>query len=279
MNDGVVEGVTTQAHETVRAQHVVGADGLRSVIARKLGAVATPGVRKLSLTAHVDRDLQCGDFGEMHVGDGVCAGVAPLDREHTRWNLTVVADADRFGRAAARDARAFFIDAIATLPALQRIIAQLDDIGPLHASGPFDSPRRAITYPGASLVGDAAGYFDPFTGQGIYHGMRAAEMLAKALTSALRDGTRDRSRGRTAAPVVADGYAHDARRLTRGPRRLQKAIDMVLSRPRLADRAIRRLAHAPAAAQAILDVTGDMAPVRSLFSTHVARSLMLPESP
>jgi 2-polyprenyl-6-methoxyphenol hydroxylase-like FAD-dependent oxidoreductase len=88
------------------ARLTVGADGLRSIVAQRLGALPRHGsLRKLSLTFHARVD-GVGSVGEMHVGDGVCVGIAPVAGGE-RCNLTVVADSDRFGRAVADDPRAF----------------------------------------------------------------------------------------------------------------------------------------------------------------------------
>ncbi|MEO5509022.1 MAG: NAD(P)/FAD-dependent oxidoreductase [Longimicrobiales bacterium] len=252
------------------ARHVVGADGLRSLVARRLGAVARPpALRKLSLTAHIDGPLPFDDFGEMHVGEGLCAGIAPVRAARDRWNVTVVADSDRYGRVVAHNAASFFRHALETLPGLRGRIAHVVPDGiEMLASGPFDAPMRRIEFNGSSLVGDAAGYFDPFTGQGIYHGMRAAEILAHALIDALHSTPH--------GAVTAAGYTDASRSLLRGPRRLQKAIDSVLARPAFANRAIARLARAPAAARALIQVTSDVAPVVSLLSASVARSVLFP---
>src|SRR5213594_4800065 len=55
------------------------------------------------------------------------------------------------------------------------------------ATGPFAQWSRTAVAPGggAVLVGDAADFFDPFTGQGIYSAMRGAELLAECLISVL----------------------------------------------------------------------------------------------
>jgi flavin-dependent dehydrogenase len=278
--DGAVNGVVARDNAsdsvmTLRARHVIGADGLRSVMARRLGAITrTHGVRKLSLTLHVDALLPFDDYGEMHVGDGICIGVAAVDQRHNRWNVTLVADSNRFGRDAAADAHAFFTRSAESLNGIRdRIPADVisRSMDSALASGPFDVPTRRIAFRGATLLGDAAGYFDPFTGQGVYHGMRSAEILAACLIHELR------TRGGNGA-VLRD-FAHRARAVTRAPRRLQRAIDAVLSRPAVANRVIRRISRAPAAARALVDVTGDVAPVRTLFRPRVGASLLFPDEP
>ena len=53
------------------------------------------------------------------------------------------------------------------------------------ATGPFASHARRAWAPGAALVGDAADFFDPFTGEGIYAALRGGELLAPFALQAL----------------------------------------------------------------------------------------------
>jgi menaquinone-9 beta-reductase len=267
--DGRVCGVALR-DAALRAPLVIGADGLRSIVARALGAVQRPPrLRKVSLTVHIDRAIVAADLGEMHTGDGVCAGVAALRSDASRCNLTVVADADRFGRSIAADPRRFMHDALQTLPALRgRVDADLLRDGPLLTSGPFDRPVSRAVYDGAALVGDAAGYYDPFTGQGMYQALAGAEQLAAVADSALR-------RGDTSARALRRWHAR-RRDLARGPRLVQHTIEAVLARPWLASRAIARIGRARRFADAIIAVTGDTAAPRHLVSPHALMSLLLP---
>jgi non-specific serine/threonine protein kinase len=56
----------------------------------------------------------------------------------------------------------------------------------VRAIGPFAQQARRPWAPGAALVGDAADFFDPFTGEGIYAGLRGGELLAPFAAEAAR---------------------------------------------------------------------------------------------
>jgi 2-polyprenyl-6-methoxyphenol hydroxylase-like FAD-dependent oxidoreductase len=259
----------------VRARLTVGADGLRSVIARRTGAVRRPArLRKFSLTAHVVGLHFDEPIGEMHVADGLCVGIAPVTSGgRVAFNVSLVADADRYGRAVAADARAFFRSAISRFPAVRERIpsAALDGSPALLASGPFDVPVRRPVAPGLALVGDAAGYYDPFTGQGVNQAMEGAFLLAEEAARALTRDASDR-------PLL-DGYARRLRARVRGPRVVQRIMEFVLSRPGLADRMIARLSRRPFAARALIAATGDIAPAISVFSPAVLLALAGPAAP
>ena len=266
---GRVTGVTGRAVDDdapveLRARLVVGADGLRSIVARRLGLVRPPGrLRKASLSAYVVGIRGVDDVGEMHLAPHACAGLAPIAERGADGdvvcNLTLVVDSRTYAREIARGAETFYWAMLRRFPRLAERLEDAAIAGPrprLLASGPFDRPTRDLVADGAALVGDAAGYFDPFTGQGVHTALAGAEILAEEAGAALRAGDASARRLRR--------YARRHRALVRAPRALQHAIEFVISRPQLADRAIRRLAAAPDAAGAIVAATSDLHPMRDL---------------
>lgn len=281
-----VEGVTGRdpdGRETaLGARLVVGADGLRSVVAARMGAVRRPPrLRKVSLTAHVRSTAHLTadpELGEMHVADGACLGVAPMNASADRWNVTLVVtdQADALRRLGPHR---LFASRLAGFPRLAPALRSLVITEPFLASGPFDRPVRPTVDDGVALVGDAAGYFDPFTGQGIYRALTSARSLAAVAGAALASDTGGAARAATPIPASAlRPYARAQRRAVAGPVRLQKLIDAVLARPRLADTVIRRLAGAHDLADALVAVTGDLERPFYLAQPRLLAELAFPAS-
>jgi flavin-dependent dehydrogenase len=276
---GAVTGVAATGADgrplTMGARLVVGADGLRSVVARRLDLVRrAPRLRKLSLTAHARGPVLSGARGEMHVIDGACLGLAAVEAgTDPLCNLTLVVDAARFGAGAARDPLAFFHAMLTEFPALRGRLERLRlephaDGRMLLASGPFDWTMRHTVLPGAALVGDAAGYYDPFTGQGIFQALAGAELLAAEADAALRAGQRE-------SPLLRE-YARERQRRVRGARILQRVVEAVLSRPRLANAAIAHLRRSRKLADAVVAVTGDLTPATALLRPSLLLTFLGP---
>lgn len=240
----------------ISARVTVGADGLRSRLARLLNAYRrAPRLRKVSFTTHVRGIPQVGHIGEMHILSDACLGIAPVSTAANPWcNVTLVLNSQADLHAGARE----------TLRTGLRRFSQRDlsslipDDAEILASGPFDWPTRHIVFDGAVLVGDAAGYFDPFTGQGIHQAIAGGELLAHHLATVLPAG---KPSARALAP-----YESSYRKLISGARHVQHVVDYVCARPRLARVFFSGLANAPDCAARLVAVTGDVMPARTLLS-------------
>jgi flavin-dependent dehydrogenase len=178
-DDGAVAGVTAQ-RETYRARIVVGADGLRSVVARRLGSVFTSPPHRIAFTAHVAGAQDVKDLGEMHVGRPGYVGLGPIGDGVTTVALVLPLTEARRGDK--------FFDELNRFPGVTGRFDARRVVRRVLATGPFArwSRRPVAKGGGALLVGDAADFFDPFTGQGIYSALRGAELAALRARAAAR---------------------------------------------------------------------------------------------
>lgn len=235
---------------------VVGADGLRSVVARSLDAYRRPPrIRKLSLTVRLQGEGPARDRGLLVLGDPRIVGLAPVRSGSRLWNATVVTLSEAEGRDVAEDPGGFALAALREAGIAWRRPPELVD-GP-WASGPFDWPIRRRVGPSTLLVGDAAGYFDPLTGQGIQRALRSAVLAATTIDRILREG------GESGAAL--DRYDRALRQARAPGRRVQRIVEAVVSRPRLRACLVGRLGASSTAADTLVRVTGDADPVRTLL--------------
>ena len=242
----------------IRARLVVGADGLRSVVLRRLGLLKRgPRLRKVALTAHVRGLGSLHGTGELRVRGRECVGLADVGGELA--NATVVVPSGDAGGIHG-DPHAYF-DA-----ALRRHGLTVERVDDVLATGPFDWPVRRAVADGALLVGDAAGYYDPFTGQGIYRALRGAEMAAEVVGDALRSGPA------TAAALMP--YEVRRRGAFGSGERVQRIVEAVVSRPRVFAAVASRFRRRPALADAVLRVTGDVDPVGALLDARLLGMLV-----
>ncbi len=170
----------------VSAQHVVGADGLSSRIARAVGAQRTI-VRPDSGAGQYAYFAGDWEAMEYFLADKMFAGVFPTHGgEACIWAITPESVARRY-RSGADGADAAFSALLSDhAPALA---ARLD---PRLQSAPTRGMLRMPNHfrkpfgPGWSLVGDAGYHRDAITGHGISDALRDAELLAQAIDLSLR---------------------------------------------------------------------------------------------
>jgi geranylgeranyl reductase family protein len=257
LKDGVVGGVVCEngrGPETLRARLVVGADGRRSVVARRLGLLHEHrSLRKFAVRGYWEGMEGLEGRGEMHVGGGGYCGIAPLSA--TRANVTFVLDRREMA-AAGGDLEGFYRRTLGRWPRVSERLAGASLTGPPTAIGPLALEASRVSAPGALLVGDSAGFYDPFTGEGVTLALRSAEMAAEVADRALAASNgfdlRDYDRARHAA--------------TRDKFRINRMLQRVVAWPALSNAMARKLSRRPDLADKLVGIAGDFVPARSAWS-------------
>ena len=176
----VTQDATSVSAAGFRARYLAAADGLHSPIRRALGlAAAEPQRRRWGIRRHV-RIAPWSDCVEVHWGRGpqACeAYVTPVDDECV-------------GVAILKSTRGGFEEHLRQFPALMDRLHDLPH-GQDRAAGPLRQKVRHRTAGRVLLVGDAAGYVDALTGEGMGLAFGAAELLVNCIV-ADRTGDYDR---------------------------------------------------------------------------------------
>jgi flavin-dependent dehydrogenase len=165
---------------------VIAADGRHSRIARALGLARAPRrPRRWAVGAYFERVRGLTDCGEMHVRRGRYLGVAPLPGGLA--NACVVTAE----RRALQDPGALLAGALAGEPLLRDRFEGARMAAPPATLGPLAVECRTPGMPGLLLAGDAAGFVDPMTGDGLRFALRGAELAAAEALRALERGGDD----------------------------------------------------------------------------------------
>lgn len=228
------------------ARAVVGADGLRSVVARQAGLHRQGWLKRVAFVAHVEGVTGLGRVAEMHVGEQGYIGLNPLGDNVANVALVVPA---ALAATARGDAVGFFHRQLETLPGVRGRVDAARTVREVMVTGPFAANCRQSTADGMLLVGDAADFFDPFTGEGVCTALAGAALAAETLGEALT----------ASGPITARhlaGYRTARRRAFLGKWIVERLIGYSMLAPRLFDRAVARLDRR-GMADTLIGVTGD----------------------
>lgn len=258
---GVVARTTGGRRWAIRSRVVVGADGLRSVVARRLGLRRASPPSRLAFSAHFAGVAHVGDVGEMHVGSSGYVGLGPIGDTLTTTALVLPTAVAR-PMAARLRTQSGLVRALDQFTGLRGRFADTRLERQVLVTGPFAQWSRRSVAPGggALLVGDAADFFDPFTGQGLYSALRGAELAVATIGAALADGGRG-----PLSPATLTPYAAARRHAFAGKWLLERLIGLGVGWPWLAGRVIGRLARRPDLADLLVGATGNVEPARRLF--------------
>lgn len=244
---------------------LIGADGLRSVVGRRLGLIHSGRFpRRMALVSHWRGVADIGDYGEMHVERDGYVGLAPVDDGLV--NVAIVIPASR-ARDIGSDRGQFVSAWLGGHPHLAKRFARAMRESTVVATGPFNVRARRAWAPGALLVGDAADFFDPFTGEGIYAALRGGELAAAAALGCLGKGLSDE-------PLRE--YERARRSEFRGKWRVERLVGAAVAFPALIERAANTLSRRKDLADLFVGVTGDFVPAREVLRPSYLLALLFP---
>lgn len=257
-----VEAVDEKGRATTfRAPVVIAADGRASIVAQRLGLRRAHRLRRMALVTYVAGLADARDMGEIFVDPPDYAILNPLAPD--RVNLSLVVP---LAHAAPWSGRRedFFRARVKQFPHLARRLAGARMVAPVRALGPLAFRVAPPWHGGVLLVGDAGGFYDPFTGEGIFTALRSAELAAEAVARAFRTGD-------FSAPALA-GYERARRQAFRDKERVTRALQAVIRRRWLANLTARLLTRRPALLNLLLGVLGDYVPPRALLDAALTLS-------
>jgi flavin-dependent dehydrogenase len=153
-----------------RFRFVVAADGLHSPTRRRLGLDGRPSrLRRFGLRRHY-RMAPWTSFVEVHWAPEVEAYVTPVAP-------------DLVGVALLVRSQGSFDDHLGRLPSLRDRVIEAEPAGEVLGAGPLLQRVRSRVAGRVLLVGDAGGYLDALTGEGVALGVAQAKAAVAAITA------------------------------------------------------------------------------------------------
>jgi len=245
---------------------VVGADGLHSRVRRQAGLHRPArGRRRYGVRAHVAlaAGLRAPSTVDVHVVDGAELYVTPTGPREV--NIAVLAEAETM-KGLAGDLAAGWQRLARKAPPVAELLEGATQQSQAAAVGPLRQAPSDVVADGVVLVGDAAGFVDAITGEGMSLTLLDATLAAEALSVALRRGTLRR-----------DDLAPYRRERTRLHWQLTALTELILwgirFRP-LARHVVANLSRHPDVFGRLLAVNTGAAPITHIGLSGLRRALL-----
>lgn len=128
------------------------------------------------------------DRVEMYFFRGGYCGLAPV--EDGARNVCCLVRREQIRKSGAKGMEDFaaWLGQVARQPALERRLRGAAQVSATVTTAPVHLARRQAVQGGALMVGDASGFLDPFTGEGISMALHSGRLAAQAVAKSLSEG-------------------------------------------------------------------------------------------
>lgn len=240
----------------VETAAVIGADGRGSTVARQAGLHRPTPARRAVLHAYFSHVAGTSDHGEMHLpGDGSYFGLNPGPDGHV--NVSYVTDLDRLAGGAGSRARAMLREALSGCVTLRDRFANARCESEVKVLARLEVRARRVAADRVLLAGDAAGFLDPLTGEGMYGAVVSGRLAGDWAARAVREN-------RTAGSFLR-GYARAHRRALGRKLPLNRGFQWLLQHPRVLEFLGGRLAASRRLGDVLIGVIGNVRRPRELL--------------
>ena len=231
--------------ETISTRLLIGADGRKSRVAKLLQLAIAPWQERVALHVDVPSLTPTEPFGEMHVfTDGTYIGLNPIGTN--TLNVSALCDPTELRSTTAME---FINQRTQSSTHLRSRIAPLTNVASVRATFPAAASVRDVVANNAALVGDASGFLDPLTGEGIYQALWTARALATEVSAGWANDA--------ALNLSLRRYANQRRRQHRGKRWCCQGFQAIIRRPRLSNAVLRLLSFRAGIGNAFIGLIGN----------------------
>lgn len=265
-DDGAIVGVKgldeNKTPFTLKSKVVVDAGGRNSISLRRLNLIKPKnGSGKIALAAHWQGDNLPQDYCHMHVSKPGYTGMTAVEKDVV--NIVLVVDHKELK---GKDLHEFYISTVLKNRRRREILGDAQVMEHVRSVDSLAYSAKEIPCGGLLMVGDAMGFIDPFTGEGIYLSLRSAQLASEVIREAFAE---KRFSLNHLSVYEKRRHAEFKKKFV-----LSRILQKLIYNPPLCKLVTKMLGENPQLAETLVGVIGDYLPAEKVVSFNFLMKML-----
>ncbi len=269
-NEGCVVGVQgwdeTKTSFSMNCKLVVDAGGRNSTSLRKFDLKREPkGSSKIAFSAHWQGVRLPEDYCYMHVSRPGYTGISSVG--NGRANVVLVVEGSAFSDGKTEKPETFYHRVLMQNRRRSKMLESGERVEPVRSVESLAFAVKPVPCGGLLLVGDATGFIDPFTGEGIYLSLRSSQLAGEVIHAGFKSLNFSRN-------FLSD---YDQRRQQEfgGKFLLSRVLQWLIYNRPFCNRVMKSLSTNRILAETLVGVIGDILPADKVVSMRFLSKLLV----
>lgn len=266
---GCVAGVKgwdeTKASFSMNCKLVIDAGGRNAASLRKFSLKRKPrGSTKVAFSAHWQGVRLPDDYCYMHVSQPGYTGISSVGND--RANVVLVVEGSALTAGKSENPEIFYNRVLMQNIRRRKILENGERVEPVRSVESLAFSVKPIPCGGLILVGDATGFIDPFTGEGIYLSLRSSQLAGEVIHAAFNKANFSRN--------FLSIYSQKRQQEFGGKFALSRILQWLIYNQPFCNQVMKSLSANRALAETLVGVIGDILPAEKVVSMRFLYKLL-----
>lgn len=269
-NEGCVAGVQgwdeTKTSFSMNCKLVVDAGGRNAVSLRKFNLKREPkGNSKIAFSAHWQGVRLPEDYCYMHVSRPGYTGISSVG--NGRANVVLVVEGSALTGGKTEKPETFYHRVLMQNRRRSKMLENGERVEPVRSVESLAFAVKPVPCGGLMLVGDATGFIDPFTGEGIYLSLRSSQLAGEVIHAGFENSNFSKN--------FLSVYDQRRQQEFGGKFLLSRILQWLIYNRPFCNRVMKSLSSNRGLAETLVGVIGDILPAEKVVSLRFLSKLLV----
>lgn len=269
-SEGCVAGVQgwdeTKTSFSINCKLVVDAGGRNAASLRKFSLKRQPrGSTKIAFSAHWQGVRLPEDYCYMHVSRPGYTGISSVG--NGRANVVLVVEGSALTGGKAENPETFYHRVLMQNRRRSKMLESGERVEPVRSVESLAFAVKPVPCGGLMLVGDATGFIDPFTGEGIYLSLRSSQLAGEVIHAGFKSLNFSKN--------FLSVYDQRRQQEFGGKVLLSRILQWLIYNRPFCNRVMKSLSSNRGLAETLVGVIGDILPAEKVVSLRFLSKLLV----